>query len=77
MALLLIRRGGQVDIAPGHEVSIRAYSLKPFGLLATLKEDSAATDTWLAQCANVGIAGIDLGAVVPPSEGSANSGLSR
>jgi hypothetical protein len=70
MALLLIRRGGQVDIEPGHEVSINfgAYSLKPFGLLPTLKNEAAATDTWIAQCAEVGIAGIELATVTTSAD---------
>jgi heat shock protein HtpX len=73
MALLLIQRGGQVDIEPGHEVSVNfgAYSLKPFGLLPTLKNDRATSDTWIAQCAEVGIAGIELATAAPSSKDSA------
>jgi heat shock protein HtpX len=73
MASLLIQRGGQVDIEPGHEVSVNfgAYNLKPFGLLPTLKNDRATTDTWIAQCAEVGIAGIELATAAPSSKDSA------
>jgi hypothetical protein len=69
MALLLIRRGGQMDIEPGHEVSVNlgAYSLKPFGLLPTSKNDGAATVTWIARCAEVGTRGIELATVAPSS----------
>ena len=79
MALLLIRRGGQVDVAPGHEVSVNfgAYSLKPFGLLPILKSDATATDTLIAQCTEGGIAGIKLATVAPPSEDSAKGELAH
>ena len=79
MALLLIRRGGQVDIAPGQEVSVNfgAYSLKPFGLLPILKNDGTATDTWIAQCSEVGIAGIELTTVAPSSEDGATGELAH
>ena len=79
MALLLIRCGGQANIAPGHEVSVNfgPYSLKPFELMPTLKNDGSATDTWIAQCAEVGIAGIELATVVPSSEGGATAELAH
>jgi hypothetical protein len=79
MALLLIRCGGQVNTAPGHEVSVNfgTYSLKPFELMPTLKNDGSATETWIAQCAEVGIAGIELATVVPSSEGGASAELAH
>ena len=79
MALVLIRCGGQANIAPGHEVSVNfgPYSLKPFELMPTLKNDGSATDTWIAQCAEVGIAGIELATVVPSSEGGATAELAH
>jgi len=79
MALLLIRCGGQANIAPGHEVSVNfgPYSLKPFELMPTLKNDGSATDTWIAQCAEVGIAGIELAKVVPSSEGGTTAELAH
>ena len=79
MAMLLIRCGGQANIAPGHEVSVNfgPYSLKPFELMPTLKNDGSATDTWIAQCAEVGIAGIELATVVPSSEGGATAELAQ
>ena len=79
MALLLIRCGGQVEIAPGREVSVNfgTYRLKPFELMPTLQSDGTATDTWIAQCAEVGIAGIELAAVAPSSEGGTNAELAH
>jgi len=77
MALLLIQRGGEMCIAPGQEVTVNfgAYNLKPFGLLAALKCDATAAGTWVAQCAEVGIAGIDLATVAPPAVRNQNHEL--
>jgi hypothetical protein len=77
MALLLIQRGGEMCIAPGQEVTVNfgAYNLKPFGLLAALKSDATAAGTWVAQCAEVGIAGIDLATVAPPAVRNQNHEL--
>jgi hypothetical protein len=78
LALLLVQRGGQVNITPGREVSvdIGAHGVKPFGLLPALKNDTIAAHTWTTRCAELGIAGIEL-AVVPPSDGIANGELAR
>ncbi|MBO0764163.1 MAG: M48 family metallopeptidase [Hyphomicrobiaceae bacterium] len=63
--LLLIERGGRLDVTPGHDISVKlgGYDVKPFGVLPALKDGTMPAHTWEAQCAELGIAGADLGAV--------------
>jgi Zn-dependent protease with chaperone function len=64
LTLLLVRRGGQLDITPGSAVSvkIRGHDMMPFGLLMALKNGQMSADTWTTQCIELGIAGTELAA---------------
>ena len=68
LTLLLIPRGGQLDVTPGHGISVRigGYDLQPMDLLMALKDGEIAAHTWELQCNELGIAAADLGAVVSP-----------
>jgi hypothetical protein len=72
--LLLIQRGGRLDTAPGNEVSVTlgGHLVKPFALLPALKSGGITADDWTKQCAELGIAGMDLGEVVPAAANGAN-----
>jgi len=62
LALLLVRRGGQLDITPGNPASVRlgGHDVKPFGLLLAMKNGQMPGHSWVAQCVQLGIAGTEL-----------------
>jgi Zn-dependent protease with chaperone function len=70
--LLLIERGGQLDITPGHDISVKLedVEVKPFEVLLALKNGKMTALTWAARCDELGIAGIELVAAVRPAVGS-------
>jgi hypothetical protein len=51
-------------------VTLGGHQVKPFALLLALKNGEIKSEDWAKQCVELGIAGLDLGAVVP----SANDG---
>jgi len=65
--LLLLQRGGQLDVAPGHEITVtlNEHPVQPFVLLAALKNGEITAEAWTRQCGELGIEGVDLGAVAP------------
>jgi Zn-dependent protease with chaperone function len=71
LAVLLIARGGRLDITPGRDTSIRigAHDVTPFSVMPALRNGSMAGEAWAARCAELGIAGADLGAVVATEDG--------
>jgi hypothetical protein len=67
LILLLLQRGGRLDIAPGDDISatLGGHLVKPFAFLWALKTGELTADDWTKQCAELGIAGMDLGTVAP------------
>src|SRR5262249_25587522 len=63
LALLLVRRGGELDVALGHEVTVNVSGtqIMPFGLLRALKNGKMPAHTWATRCVELGIAGLELG----------------
>jgi hypothetical protein len=64
LILLLIRKGGQPDAAPGKDVSITLGKVKvePFGVLQSLAAGKIAPSGWQQQCVELGIEGAELAA---------------
>jgi Zn-dependent protease with chaperone function len=63
LALLLVGRGGELDVALGHEVMVNVggTQVRPFGLLLALSNGTMPTHTWATRCVELGIAGLELG----------------
>jgi Zn-dependent protease with chaperone function len=59
LTLLLIDRGGQLDVLPGSEISVklRSHDLRPFSVIPSLQNGSITKDVWTTLCAELGIAG--------------------
>ena len=60
-----VNRGGRPQASPGENASVvlGPVTLEPFGLLEALTKGSLTVETWQRQCAELGIAGVDLGKV--------------
>jgi Zn-dependent protease with chaperone function len=71
LALLLVGRGGRLDLKPGHGVLVdmRGRAVQPFAILPSLKDGALDAATWRAQCAELGIAGIELSQSEAPAIG--------
>ncbi len=69
LALLLIQRGGELDAAPGDDISVvlNGQRVKPFNLLITLKNGEITAEAWAAQCAALKITTASLAAAAPPA----------
>jgi heat shock protein HtpX len=69
LALLIIERGGKLDTAPGHDITVtlNKHQLKPLTVLPALKNKKLTLESWSAQCVALNIAVVNLGAVVPPA----------
>ena len=72
LSLLLMRRGGELDATPGHEITVTlgGHGVRPFAVLQALQSGEMAADAWAALCAALGIAEMELGAVASPDDHS-------
>jgi len=69
LALLLAKLGGQIQAAPGDQISVvlTGKTVKPFSLLSSLKKGELTAEAWAAQCAELNITGVALATAVPPA----------
>jgi hypothetical protein len=67
LALLLVGRGGELDIALGHAatVNVAGTQVRPFGLLLGLNTGKMPAHDWATRCVELGIVGLDLGDASP------------
>jgi hypothetical protein len=72
LSLLVIQRGGQLDVTPGNEirVTLNGRLVKPFLVAPLLKKGDITAETWASECKELGIAGADLGSVVSKKAGT-------
>lgn len=72
LAVALCERGWTVEAPPGDAVALRpsagcstedASSVEPFNIVDRLKSGALTADVWRRQCASLGIAQLDLGAL--------------
>jgi heat shock protein HtpX len=66
LTLLLMRCGGQLNVRPGNEISVKLgeHDVTPFGLLMALKDGRMTAHTWELRCVELGIARAELGTAV-------------
>jgi hypothetical protein len=72
--LLLIQCGGQFDISPGKDFSVKlgGHDVQPFGVLPALQNGKMTGHAWTVRRVELGIASAELGAVVSPARDGAD-----